>query len=148
MSFGTPTIGTGDAALGKGAYCSPSSGLCLAVDAAMSPLVNLAFSDGAVLTIPATFSATGTVQLPLTALVGVSLTDATLAVTSGAAYSIVVTASHCAYLGNATVTTADVAALIQAIVGNTACSGTFAAGCSLKSLQAVNVAAGGGACTL
>jgi hypothetical protein len=152
QTWGTPTISTCDAALGKGAYCNPA-GLCLAVDqsnATPPVLSNNPFADGAVLTIPATFTSTplGSLSFPLTALLGVSTTAAPITIAAATAFTITVTPSHCDYNGDGAVNDLDVQAIISAIEGPGVCSASFAAGCSLHSLQAVVQAALGGACIL
>jgi hypothetical protein len=152
QTWGAPAISTGDAALGKGAYCN-AAGLCLAVDQSNTTppvLTNNPFTDGAVLTIPATFTSTplGTISFPLTAMLGVSTAAAPIAIAAGTTFTLTITPSHCDYNGDGAVNDLDVQAIIAAIEGPAVCSASFAAGCSLHSLQAVVQAALGGACIL
>jgi hypothetical protein len=152
LTWSTPTISAGAAALGKGVYCNPTSGVCVALGAtnATPPVLSATpFTDGAVASLPATFSmAPGTVSLPLSSLLGASTAAAAVSVGSGAVFTLTVTPSHCDYNGDGKVDVNDALAVISAVIGQTTCSASFAAGCSLHSLQAIVVAALGGACSL
>jgi hypothetical protein len=132
-----------------GAYCNTS--VCLAVSCTVAGICTLAsLSDGAVFSVPITFPTMTTSAVPVTlsGLLGASTVGASVTLSAGTAYSITVGPSACSVLGQATVTAADALALIKALIGTGICPASFAAGCSLDSLQAVIIAATGGKCIL
>lgn len=108
------------------------------------------FADGAIFTIPVTFTSTplGSVSFPLTSLLGASVAGAAMTIVSGTAYALTVSASHCDYNGDGVVNYQDALSVVLATLGLSTCSPTFAAGCTLSSSQAVVKAAQGGGCSL
>lgn len=152
LTLGAPTAGTASTAANKAVLCNPSTGLCVAVpgDAGSPPVVGVGpYSDGVVATISATFSGpTGNLSLPLTALLGSSTTATALTVSAGASLTIAITPSHCDFTGDGKVDYTDVVGLANAVIGNSTCPASFTAGCSLKNIEAVAIAAGTGVCSL
>ena len=153
FSWGAPTISTTASTAGKGILCNAAVGLCLAIgdNLAMPPVLsNNPFTDGAVASIPANFTSVplGTLTLPLTGLFGSTTTATSITVSSGPVFTIAILPSHCDYNADGKVDFNDVGSLWNVLVNQTSCSAAFTAGCSLKSLEGVLIAALGGICPL
>jgi hypothetical protein len=152
LTFGTPNASEQATAAGKGIYCSATTGICVFItpaNAAPTVLTNSTLTDGVVATLPVTFTSapSGTVSFPLTGLIAVSSAGSSTPINPGTPYSITVT-SNCDYNGDGVVNYLDISAMISAIIGQTTCSASFAAGCSLTSVEAVIQAALGSSCSL
>lgn len=143
VSLGTP-VASPLLAGGPSLYCSTVTGTCLIINTGTGTIT---LGNSAIASITVKPSAIGTLALPLTGLFAVSTSATAVTLTAGS-FALTVTPSPCAYLGNATVTTADALALIQALLGQTNCSATFTPGCTLLNLEAVIIAANEGTCTL
>jgi hypothetical protein len=147
-SIGTPMAGAAVTAVATDSlYSNPANGTMLVVGTAAP----VALADGVLATIPVTFTAIGTISLPLTGIfaatqvggAGVSLNG----VVSGPTFSIRVT-SPCAVTGDASVSVADIQAVINASLGLTPCSFPGFAQCTVVQTVDVEIAANGGACII
>ena len=128
-----------------------AAGTCVTYSCNAAQVCSLStLADGAVFTIPITFPAMSVAPIPVatSGLLGASTAGAAVTLTAGAPYSLTVGPSACSVLGQATITAKDAIALVQAIIGQAPCPTAFAAGCSLDNLEAVIIAATGGACIL
>lgn len=128
-------------------YSNPANGTMLVVGTAAP----VALADGVLATVPVTFSAAGTVSLPLTGIIVANTSGTSVnGVTSGAAFSIAVTPvpSPCAITGDVTTSLADIQAMINAALGLKACSFPGFAACTVVEVTDIEIAANGGACVI
>jgi len=148
------TQGAASASATKTPYCNPADTLCLltGLSSTTPPVItNAVYTDGVVASIELTFPSgtpIGPASIPLTGLLGASLSATSVSISSGPAYSINVTYNPCDVNQDGSVNYSDAELIVQAIIGSASCPATFSAGCSLDSLQAVLTAASGGACSL
>ena len=130
-------------ALTLSVYCGTTSGTCLIVNSVIA-----AMSDGPLAAITITTSASaapGTYTIPLSGIVAASTTGTQLPMTNGSPFTIRIV-GHCDMDGNGTVNVADVQEVINQALGIQACALTT--GCTVVQVQAVIIAALGGACIL
>lgn len=158
-TIGIPTAGAATSAVQTDAIYSPLNPAGGATPATSSNGTMIvagtgkptALSDGVLATVPVTFSAAGTVSLPLTGIIVANTSGMSVnGVTSGQTFSIVVTPvpSPCAVTGDVITSMADVQALINASLGLSACSFPGFAQCTVVQTVDVEIAANGGACII
>lgn len=147
-SLASTTLGAAGTATGKGLYCSTNNQTCVEPGLSSSNVItNQPMADGVVATVSLAVAptATGTIQVPLTGLFGVSTTGLNVAMTGGAAYAIAVL-SKCDANQDGKTDFADAVLVINALTGRGTCP--LSGGCTLMTLFSVLTAASGGSCPL